>query len=489
MAQMNLNKGKADLVRTETVKISNSLMAQRIQQFSLTLIGRLMNPMVQRMESLLANLPKIWKLEERVEGADLGQDTFQFNFQTEEDLQGVLRNGPYHFDNWMLSLVRWEPIISDTYPSAINFWVKVSGIPMHFWEAATLQAIGKKVGILHDVDEESGSLFVTINGFNPLIFHLVVPFNTGDEVVASLEYEKLLGFCSHCFRLTHDVKFCPELSKNEGGRGPWNKPLVKLIVQHFEGAWEKPRKFAKCSLDFNSEVTRDRNYQQQRIGESSKSGFRYQAKNQGDMGQQRVSGRYTEGREGPGNVMVQQARSHPPRKGNGPAWPKPLYQAKQNNVLQVGGVLEPEVPLAVDMVDREKDAMMEDAIGASGGDNEAGFSVSSDDLLEDGEYQEDEGQADDTAADDEDAQADTEKGVSETDDDTPQGDAAKSKGIARPSQKKSEGGNMGGGTRKMKKGMVALRNRRLKREDHELELSGHWCGSDRELFKGFVEAE
>ncbi|XP_019092585.1 PREDICTED: uncharacterized protein LOC104745753 isoform X2 [Camelina sativa] len=350
MAQLNLNKGKATMVRTETVKISDSVMAHRIQQFSLTLIGRLMNPTVQRMESLVANLPKIWKLEERVEGADLGQDTFQFNFETEEDLQGVLRNGPYHFDNWMLALVRWEPIISNTYPSAINFWVKATGIPMHFWETATLQAIGKKIGILRDVDEETGSLFVTINGFNPLIFHLVVPFNTGDEVVVSLEYEKLIGFCTHCYRLTHDQKFCPELSKGEGNRGqgegvdkrggPWNPSLLKPSVQQFEGSWEKPRKFAKRALDFNSEFNRERDQQQVRLGESSKNGFRFQATNQGDVGQYRSYGKHVEAREGHGASMVHQSRTHHPRKGSGPAWPKPLYQAKKKQVPQPENVLD-----------------------------------------------------------------------------------------------------------------------------------------------------
>ncbi|KAG7548023.1 hypothetical protein ISN44_As12g032310 [Arabidopsis suecica] len=145
MAQLALNKGKAAMVRTEVVKISGSMLSQRIQQFSLTLIGRLMNPSIQRMDSLVANMPKIWKMEEKVVGADLEKGIFQFNFQSEEDMQGVLQNVPYHFDGWMVSLVKWEPIISATYPSAINFWVKVSDLPMHLWEEATLKAIGKTV--------------------------------------------------------------------------------------------------------------------------------------------------------------------------------------------------------------------------------------------------------------------------------------------------------------------------------------------------------
>ncbi|XP_019096686.1 PREDICTED: uncharacterized protein LOC104768219 [Camelina sativa] len=262
MSQSAIMKGKGSLMRTEVVKISNSVLAQRIQQFDLTLIGRLMNPGVQRIESLLSTMPKIWKLEDKVVGADLGQGTFQFNFADADDLQGVLQNGPYHFDSWMLSLVKWEPIVSPTYPSAINFWVRVSGIPMHLWEVATLEAIGKKIGIIRDIDEESGSVCVTVNGFNPIVFKLLVPFESGDEVVVTLEYEKLSGYCENCSRLTHDEKSCPELIKAGGSHVFEHHPEKRGVqrqqgmgnqgVFHNAGGWEKPRKVVKRALDFQA---------------------------------------------------------------------------------------------------------------------------------------------------------------------------------------------------------------------------------------------
>ena len=45
--------------------------------FSKTLIGRCMK---QDMKALITNLPKIWKLEDRVVGTDLGFAKFQFVF-------------------------------------------------------------------------------------------------------------------------------------------------------------------------------------------------------------------------------------------------------------------------------------------------------------------------------------------------------------------------------------------------------------------------
>ncbi|XP_010467888.2 PREDICTED: uncharacterized protein LOC104747875 [Camelina sativa] len=243
----------------------------------MTLIGRLMNPVCQNMESLLANFLKIWKLEEKVVGADLGQGVFQFNFEEEEDILSVLQNGPYHFDGWMVSLVRWELVISSSYPSAISFLVKVEGIPMHLWEVATLEAIGKKLGRIQEVDEESSSLCVSVNGFNLLIFKMVVPFATGDEIVVSLEYEKLNGVCDHCSRITHDTKVCPEVLKeasaqsadvkrdNRGGQRQF--PVMKQEQHHNVGGWEKPRKHAKRALDFQSADSSEIGYfPQQRFG-------------------------------------------------------------------------------------------------------------------------------------------------------------------------------------------------------------------------------
>lgn len=52
-----------------------------IKSYSKTLIGRCMNPEKQKVNSLLMMILKIWKVEERVTGADLGMGRFQFHFE------------------------------------------------------------------------------------------------------------------------------------------------------------------------------------------------------------------------------------------------------------------------------------------------------------------------------------------------------------------------------------------------------------------------
>lgn len=90
-----------------------------IKTYSKTLIGRCMNPEEQDMTALFTNIPKIWKLEERVTGTNLGFGKFQFDFKSEEDMEAVLKQQPFHFDYWMLALARWQEVpvvpIGDTF--------------------------------------------------------------------------------------------------------------------------------------------------------------------------------------------------------------------------------------------------------------------------------------------------------------------------------------------------------------------------------------
>lgn len=99
-------------------KFDNSVL---VTEYSKTLIGRCMNPFKQEMNALLFHLPKIWNVDERVVGADLGLGRFQFDFDQEEDIVEVMKKEPFHFDNWMLSVVRWEPVMEENYPSKITF--------------------------------------------------------------------------------------------------------------------------------------------------------------------------------------------------------------------------------------------------------------------------------------------------------------------------------------------------------------------------------
>lgn len=73
-----------------------------VKKNALTLIGRLTNPAEQRMRSMLPYLSNKWELRGNVTGSDLGNGSFQFRFDYEDDLRRVLENRPYQYFRWMI---------------------------------------------------------------------------------------------------------------------------------------------------------------------------------------------------------------------------------------------------------------------------------------------------------------------------------------------------------------------------------------------------
>ncbi|RID45547.1 hypothetical protein BRARA_I02271 [Brassica rapa] len=140
-----------------------------------------------------------WSTENRPVGADLGNGIFQFQFANEEDLLGVLDKRPYQFARWMVIVERWRPTAAPDFPSLIPFWIKIQGIPVHLWTEPTVKTIGKNIGIYEEAD---------ITSLTVRMRSSVIEYPNGDEVIATLVYEKLERHCSKCFRLDHELRDC-----------------------------------------------------------------------------------------------------------------------------------------------------------------------------------------------------------------------------------------------------------------------------------------
>jgi hypothetical protein len=118
----------------------------------------------------------------------------------------------------MVILQKWEPTISDTFTSKIPFWIDIQGLPKHYWHQDMLKAIGVDLGEILDfeITNSSAKLKVFVDGLKSLVLDTMVDFPDGSEALISLVYKNLKNYCSHCLRLTHEKKFCPDLvSENE----------------------------------------------------------------------------------------------------------------------------------------------------------------------------------------------------------------------------------------------------------------------------------
>lgn len=110
----------------------------------------------------------------------------------------------------MVILQKWEPVISQSFPSQIPSWIQLKGIPLHYWDREITKDIGEALGHFEEAEltPNTTRIRVLINGLNPLIQEIIIDFDKGVEAKVSLTYEKLKNYCTKSYRLTHEKAEC-----------------------------------------------------------------------------------------------------------------------------------------------------------------------------------------------------------------------------------------------------------------------------------------
>ncbi|RID57503.1 hypothetical protein BRARA_F00874, partial [Brassica rapa] len=197
------------LQRKPLVKVPESDISELIERNKFTLIGRVTNPAIQKTRALVDFFLQHWNVIGKITGRDLGPTLFQFGFETEKDLKTILSKAPFHFKKWMIIIQRWEPIVSDTFPNRIPFWVNIHGIPLHYWNDQTIDAIGPILGHIETKEADKARLQVSVNGLQPLIMKMDLQLPSKDVVEIEMEYEYLQKHCFLCKSLCHEADDCP----------------------------------------------------------------------------------------------------------------------------------------------------------------------------------------------------------------------------------------------------------------------------------------
>ncbi|KAF8089534.1 hypothetical protein N665_0502s0001 [Sinapis alba] len=201
----------------DIIRIPDCDMNAVTERFKKTLIGRVLHLGGRSVDAMIGFLPRarIWNVEGRVRGVNLGNGRFQFDFDKEEDLTMVLNKRPCHFNHWTFALERWEPFTNENFPNTIPFWIKVTGVPVHYWNEDTFGEIAKALGKMVAIDAKNARIQVSIDADKPLHFERRVGFPNGDIGKVYFSYEGLDRHCFACKRISHDIYSCSEISQEE----------------------------------------------------------------------------------------------------------------------------------------------------------------------------------------------------------------------------------------------------------------------------------
>ena len=92
----------------EDISISSASRSELLEEWSLSLFGRLLSDQQQNMQALKNTLRLVWKMGSDLQIVEVGNNTFQFKFRSRFQMEWVENNGPWKFNNNLLLLCRWK---------------------------------------------------------------------------------------------------------------------------------------------------------------------------------------------------------------------------------------------------------------------------------------------------------------------------------------------------------------------------------------------
>ena len=184
---------------------------------SLSLVGRLLNPQCQNMAELILEMPRKWRLYDRVRGIALSKDRFQFIFKYEQDMLDVLNKGVHTHNLWPIVLEKWVEYPPADYLKYIMVWVQMRNIPINHYTHKALWSLGDFAGQVEELafDPDKPQIrdyvrvLVNFDVSKPLRRSKKVTIPSGEEIKILYDYERLQKRCYTCQRLTHEQSRCP----------------------------------------------------------------------------------------------------------------------------------------------------------------------------------------------------------------------------------------------------------------------------------------
>lgn len=264
-----------------------------------TLVGTLITEKPVKFNVLRDTMARVWHPRKGVNITELSYNLFLFKFLHEIDINHVLDDGPWAFEQSLLVLRRLrdneDPFQADL--SKSEFWLQVHNLPHGFMSEFIAKAIGNYVGEFVKADQsnfEGGRkefmrVRIRIDITKPLHRRMKLKSKGGDWFWVDFKYERLPNFCFFCGILGHSDKLCPKLF--EGMSMDLGKPF---------GAWLRATGRRALNPQENQWLISDEQYAEETrngisgMGQSEEGGLHGAAQSGMDSGKHKESKEYAE---------------------------------------------------------------------------------------------------------------------------------------------------------------------------------------------------
>ena len=147
-----LRNGVAAVTLSKEVK--QRIRAPWVNSLIVKVYGRLVG-----FHFLQARLISMWRPLGRMDIIDLGKEFYLVRFGLKEDFSEVLEKGPWFIREHFLSIRPWEPNFkpSTANISSVAVWIRLTELPIEYYEMDMLKQIGKAVGNVLRIDTHTAT--------------------------------------------------------------------------------------------------------------------------------------------------------------------------------------------------------------------------------------------------------------------------------------------------------------------------------------------
>ena len=108
---------------------------------------------------LYPKIRSLWNPCGKMDCIDLGSDYFLIKFDLEDDVDRVLKGGPWFIGQQFPAIRQWELEFraSKATFSFVAVWVRLPELPIEYYDLAVLRRIGQAIGLVLRIDAHTAS--------------------------------------------------------------------------------------------------------------------------------------------------------------------------------------------------------------------------------------------------------------------------------------------------------------------------------------------
>jgi len=213
-----LDKMKLTIEEEETIAISDDGRLEAIESCTLSLVGKFLTCKSFNKVAAKNTIRRAWGLNDSLQILEVRLNLFQFKFQSEFDLDRILRGGPWSFDNQLLLLQRWKKgmIVGNIRLESASLWVQIWDATFDMVSPQVAKEVGSRLGEVEEVEwkkrKDDISMFMRVRVALPISKPIrrggFIAGSDGVKTWVSFKYERLPIFCHYCGILGHDLRHC-----------------------------------------------------------------------------------------------------------------------------------------------------------------------------------------------------------------------------------------------------------------------------------------